>query len=251
MDEDVNVETGVVTPEAESSAAPPPEAVTEAPPSGQANLPGWVQPRIGMLTRERHEAMERARAAEAKAAAAEAALAELTAGAPAAPKTPPATDRRLTLEEAEAYAEQKAANLRFRQQTDEVYLKGKELFKESFDQSLANLGNVGFGNNQASKNLIEAAIATGKAPEVLTELSKDLNTAGRILQLPPVAMAVELASMAKTRPAAPGVSRAPEPVPSRVSGAGAGAAPTLYDTERMSTREWIEQRNKSARKRRR
>lgn len=235
-----------------------PVPVVETPPAGtgSATPPAWVQPRIDTLTREKFEEKRQRELAEARAAAAEAALEELRRGAVAPPGTPPVAPpapgtKMITLEEAERLAEMKSANQRFADKTTEIYNSGKTKFKDDFDTSLRGLQNVGFGQNLASRSLVEAAIETGSPDEVLHELGKDLTTAGQVLQLNPTQMGVRLAAIAQKLKEKPKVSNLSEPVPTRVGGTGATTAGSLYETDKLSIDEWMAKRNKEARKKRR
>jgi hypothetical protein len=62
--------------------------------------------------------------------------------------------------------------------------------------------------------VVQAAIATGAASDVLNALGSDVDEAARITALPPVAMAVELAKLAGKLSVkeSPQVSRAPAPI---------------------------------------
>lgn len=106
--------------------------------------------------------------------------------------------------------------------------------------------------------LLEAALETGNAHEVLYELGKDVSEAARIMALRPVAQAVELAKFASKiatkaaegevdedgKPVLKNVSRAPAPIKPPTKAGGAKPAFTVFDTDNFSTEEWIRQREK-------
>ena len=105
--------------------------------------------------------------------------------------------------------------------------------------------------------MLEAALETDNAHEVLYALGQDVNEASRIMALKPVAQAVELtkfaarlsaqaeATEAETGEAAPAkVSRAPAPIKSPTKGGAVRPAFRVEDTENFSTEEWIRQREK-------
>lgn len=100
--------------------------------------------------------------------------------------------------------------------------------------------------------LVEAALETGNAPEVLYALGQDISEASRIMALRPVAQAVELAKfaaklLAKQDDAAAGdmqVSRAPAPIKSPTKSGSVKPAFNIYDTDNFDTKEWIRQREK-------
>jgi len=105
--------------------------------------------------------------------------------------------------------------------------------------------------------MLEAALETENASEVLYALGQDVNEASRIMALKPVAQAVELtkfaarlaakeeATEAEESEAAPvKVSRAPAPIKSPTKGGAVRPAWKVEDTENFSTEEWIRQREK-------
>jgi hypothetical protein len=107
--------------------------------------------------------------------------------------------------------------------------------------------------------LLEAALETGQAHEVLYALGQDVTEASRIMALRPVAQAVELAKFASKlttqaeaepelddegKPIIPNVSRAPAPIKPRVKSGSTKPAWKPEDTENFSTEEWIRNREK-------
>jgi hypothetical protein len=105
--------------------------------------------------------------------------------------------------------------------------------------------------------LLEAAIETGNAHEVLYALGQDVNEASKIMALRPVAQAVELAKFAAKLVAARTqaepdtepepdvkVSRAPAPIKAPSKGGAARPAWKPEDTDNFSTEEWIRNRQK-------
>jgi hypothetical protein len=254
--------TDSVDPNVAPAAAPvaPVVAPEPSPAPAAAPVPEWVQPRINTLTKEKFEAERAKQLADARAAAAEAALEAMrqpaVGGTPAVAPASPTVAKppgMVSLEEAERMASAKAEQLRTAEKLNGIYAKGKELFKDEFDAGLQRLQQVGWGQNQQSIALVEAAIATGKAAEVIKHLSdaEHLGEAARLLTLTPSAMGVELARIAAATgdgaAAAPAISAAPAPIRPRVAGTGAAPAPTLFDTDKLSTAEWIKMRNKDAR----
>jgi len=164
--------------------------------------------------------------------------------------------------------------LRFNEQCNEVAKRGKAAHSD-FDDSIAALKKTSpffdprAGGPVLPQSLIEAALETGQAEEVLYVLGKDTNEADRIMQLSPIRQAVEIAKFASKLEAgkakdeqkdehedteeeaseeeasesAPRVSRAPPPIkpaPSR----GARPAFSIYDTKNTSTDEWVKNRQR-------
>src|ERR1700694_1004721 len=113
------------------------------------------------------------------------------------------------------------------------------------------------------QTLLEAALETGQAHEVLYALGQDVNEASRIMGLRPVAQAVELAKFAQKlgaaaepelddegKPVLPNVSRAPAPIKPKVKSGSTKPAWKPEDTENFSTEEWIRNREKQVREQR-
>lgn len=109
--------------------------------------------------------------------------------------------------------------------------------------------------------LLEAALETGSAHEVLYALGQDIAEATRIMSLRPVAQAVEIAKFAQkvsakaeaaaepevdeeNKPVLKNVSKAPAPIKPPTKGGPVKPSFTIYDTEHFSTEEWIRQREK-------
>lgn len=93
-------------------------------------------------------------------------------------------------------------------------------------------------------DFISAAIETGEGAKVIHGLGADLNEAERILALPPIKMAIELAKLA-AKADAPDLSRVPKP-PTPVG--NRGASHTSIDprdkdrADHLSTAEWMARR---------
>lgn len=229
MSDETEVPTGL--PEGETVAEQPatenaPETGTEQTPEQQeeeAPKPKhkpWFQERIDQLTREKHD--ER-RAREAL----EQTIAEMRTADPNAPK-PPADLDRMVSERAAEIAETKAFNAK----CDDIYSSGAAEFQD-FDDVLANFRMLG----GLSKPLLDAVTQLPDAHKVLHSLGQNMDEASRILNLPPVPMALELAKLsispAKTKP----VSNAPTPV-RPIDGAPKGQK----SPDDMSISEWMEWR---------
>lgn len=96
-----------------------------------------------------------------------------------------------------------------------VASKGKELFPD-FDSKLSEVKRVVDVNDpnevRAYNTMLAAAIETGRAPELLHELGGDLSEVRRLMALPPMKLAVELAQKASKIEAVPEPSNAPKPI---------------------------------------
>lgn len=131
----------------------------------------------------------------------------------------------------EARARELAAHQEFLRQCDELQQGGRQAFGQvDFDGRTNALRQLIDPNNPTEASawnaLLVAARETGEGPRLLYELGADLNTAQRLLGLPPVRMAVELTKMAQKAPEAPaegdGPLAAPLPRPIRPVGARGG-----------------------------
>lgn len=241
----------------ETSPAPTPSPNSETPPSQPSGTPEWVQPRINQLTKERYEEQRAKELAEARAKAAEAALEQLRGGNQQTSENlpnPNVDKKTFTLDEVEKMVSERSRLQATQERLSSIYSDGKGKFKDEFDQSLRNLNNVGWGSNAQSINLADAASETGKAAEVLHYLGSDLAKAQQIINLPPARMGVELAKIAAKLENEEGgennVSKAPNPIKPQVRGTGTVGKPTLYEADKMSTKEWIQERNRQLRERR-
>lgn len=194
----------------------------------------WFTHRIDELTRNWREEERRRIAAEQE-------LAKFRAG-----QKPPqeGTQRPATAEDIDRLAMQKAALIAetktFNDRCNEAYAKGKEEFQD-WDSKLANFVPLG----GLSTQLVQAALETGEAHKVLHHLGGNMDEAARVMSLPPLKMAVELARIAAKASQPSGVSRAPAPV--RPLRPGSKAEPSI-DDDNLSTEEWMALREKTLQK---
>lgn len=240
----------VETPPAPTPPAAPETTETPPAPTGEppppTETPAELQARIDRLTREKYEARRLAEEAQARASGLER---QLNSRAPQpqpstayGPPGEPATD-------AEERAYQRFKNEQtqnqFNQACNTLYARGREEFGEGMDEAVRGLNAVGWGNRP------EALAAITQLPDghrVYRQLASNLDNAARVLNLPPMAMAMELSRMSLNGSATAGgavsaspppVSRAPEPL--RPIGGGTRAAPKSLD--KMTTAEFIRERD--------
>jgi hypothetical protein len=166
---------------------------------------------------------------------------------PAAQLGAPAAAAGLSPAEVDRLAEQKAREMEFTRQCNNAYSRGKGEFQD-FDAKLADVQQAGGFPRQ----LIEAALELeedGGLPvhTTLYNLATDLDEFTRVKNLSPSRMAAALIRLANKSPGKQ-VSSAPEP-PGRL--ARGPATPPQKDPEQMPMREWLEWREKTARKGRR
>jgi len=184
----------------------------------------------------------------AQAAASGASSAKPAAGAPA--KVPSAA-------EIEQLVAAEADRRNFTRQCNDAFSAGKKAHSD-FEKVIADLNALSpvfdprLQRTVMPQSLIEAALATGNAHEVLYALGKDNSLADRVLTMTPLQQAAELTKLsikleasgeAASAAALPEVSRAPAPVKPKVTGTGGTPAPwDPADTDHFSTAEWIAKR---------
>ena len=221
----------------ESAAAPAPAAPAAQTPPERPATPDWRERRIAKLTAQLHEAREKLGAA---------------ASAPPPAAAPAPTDE-LINRRAEALAREMEATRAFNERCNAAADAGRSAFGEAeFNSRVAALHKVydpaDPGQVAAYNLMLEAAIETGQGPALLHRLGGDLNEAARVLALPPVKMALELAKLAVPRDPAP--SAAPKPI-TPIGNRGASNErirpddPERADT--LSTAEWIRRREEQVR----
>jgi hypothetical protein len=166
--------------------------------------------------------------------------------------------------EIETLVAQEAARRDFTRQCNEAFASGKAAHAD-FEKVIADLNALSpvfdprLQRPVMPQSLVEAALATGAAHEVLYALGKDNALADRVLSLSPLQQAAELTRLSlKLADASSGdtgagdtagaaapvqVSRAPAPVRPKVTGSGSTAP--VWDpaaTDKFSTEEWIARR---------
>lgn len=240
-------------PEAVQNAPEPADEPQDAPEAPQPEERAQKSPvsqlkgRIGHLTKTLHAKdaeLEAERAEKAKLdaqikayqAMIEANGAEHPAGSPQERRDAPQNFD----EAVNARAAEIAAKKAFDDACNAVYNTGHQKHGQDFVEAIDNLNAAGL----TQQSLVEAALATDAAPEVLFHLGQDLDEAARIAQLPPIRMAAELTKLASrlTAPAPkPPVSQAPAPI----TPIGGSASPSLdiYDAE-LSDEEYYARRMK-------
>lgn len=169
-----------------------------------------------------------------------------------------------TQQELQAMVREEAAQLNFNERCNAAAAEGKKAHADFDKVVLGDLTSVSpvlgpQGRPVLPMPLLEAALETGNAHEVLYELGKDISEAARIMALRPVAQAVELAKFASKlaekatgeqeldedgKPVLKNVSKAPAPIRAPTKAGGTKPAFTVYDTDNFSTEEWVRQREK-------
>jgi hypothetical protein len=223
---------------------PPPPAAAEA---GQAATEGEQQqePPLGKdelsQLKERYDALNREKweaRRQAEMLAARVAELERPAPPPGQPQDP--------VEVAKQQLRAEEMQRSFNAACNATFAKGKAEFPD-FEQAVGALNAVGAGQRP---DFLSAVTALPEGHKVYRQLAGNLDEAARVLALPPMQMAVELAKMAVvaatpvTRPP-PQVSNAPPPI-RPIGGASRNPTPANESME-----EFIARRDKEAAARRR
>ncbi len=211
---------------AETSTAPGTEQPANATEQPQQEKPknDWVQRRIDQLTREKHEEKRQREALEAR-------LRELQPDATTT-TAPPMTADQIRAEAARLVAQEK-----FDAACNKVFDAGKTEFPD-WDTSLRTFQMLG----GASQDFLEAVTSMDAGHKVLHHLGQNPEEAERLLSLPPLRMALELARLETTvgqaKPAP--VSKAPAPI-SPVGGKSAPVEPEEF----ASTADYVAWRKRN------
>jgi hypothetical protein len=214
---------------AEVSTEPGAEQTAAAAEQPQQEKPksDWVQRRIDQLTREKHEALRRAADAEARYSQGQ-------------PQTEQQPGQQMTPDQIRAEAKKLIQQEKFDADCNKVFESGATEYGREWDSSLRTFQMLG----GAPAEFLEAVTAMDHGHKVLHALGQDPEAAERLLSLPPLRMALELARLeAKVGQASPPkqVSKAPAPI-TPVGGKSAPVEPAEFG----STAEYIawKKRNK-------
>lgn len=163
------------------------------------------------------------------------------------PLDPNADFERRVQEAAYQQAQGIAAQQAFNARVNDAYQAGLKTFGD-FDQKVAALkGVVDWSDpaqQQAYNQFLIASLETGEAPRLIHALGSDPSEASRVLALPAVRMAIELAKMASVESTQ--VSGAPKPIIPITQTASNRTQIKPDDPDRadqLSTQEWIRRRN--------
>lgn len=149
----------------------------------------------------------------------------------------------LTPAQLEYVSLQKAEILDFNKECNKIHDAGEAKYGD-FKATLANLNPFGGLN----RPIAEAVMVLDNPHEVLYQLGKNTEEAGKILALPLTKQGAALAKFALGLEAkAPKVSKAPEPISPVVGNAN---TENSDDPEQMSMAKWIEHREKTRKTRR-
>jgi hypothetical protein len=181
----------------------------------------WVQRRIDQLTREKHEAIRRAEAAEARGR-------EQGDGQHSNTQQRQPTD-------IDAAVEARLREREFNSACNKVFEAGKSEFASEWDSSLRTFAMLGGAPNE----FLDAITSMENGHKVLHALGQDPEAAERVLSLPPLRMALELARIeTKVGQAKPqSVSKAPPPI-NPIGGRSAPVEPAEFATTAEQIAYW-------------
>lgn len=188
-------------PEGEGDADPDVEQEQRAP------RKDWRQARFDKLTAERKAAEERAKAAEERAAALEALYSNQDAPEGSAPA------KLYTEAEVMARAKEVARLTDLNTRADRLFDDGSAKFKD-WTTRVAQV-NEAFGDQLSQRaDIFDAITKLPNAPDVYHALGGDLDHMAHVLELSPVELGMELASLSAklAKPKPPIVSKAPAPI---------------------------------------
>ena len=173
------------------------------------------------------------------------------------------TSKALSPEELQRLVVQESEKQQFDRKCNESVAEGRKAFTDFDKVVLGDLTSISTVVDRATNRpvlptaLVEAALETGNAHEVLYALGKDIAEASRIMALRPTAQAVALAKFADKLKVAKSaetdnqgksvlanVSRAPAPIKAPAKPGATKPTFSFEDTENFSTEEWIRQRKK-------
>lgn len=205
--------------EQEAEDAPGDGPAPDAPGDEGEKPEGKEKPALDWRERRRIEETNKRREAEAKLAAAMAELDVLKKGSSPNPDSPAESDRSISMEEArrlakaELEAEQSAA--RFREATGRVLQNGIQSipdFEEARQEMVRNFGEQLNARPDFFEAITDPDIPNGH--EIFYALARDPEQTERLLRMPPVKMAIEIAKLSEkvAKPAVKAISRAPAPV---------------------------------------
>lgn len=198
------------------------------------------QARIDELTREKYEERRKREALEAEIEALRAAQQRGQEGEQPAKRTDDVVPASVVPELVQREAEKIAAQRQFDNDCNLAFMKGKAAH-EDFEDALSTFGSLG----GLQRDVVEDALATDAAHDVLYALGKDPDEAARILKLPRAKRIAEFTKMTlKAAPAAKPVSRAAAPI--KPVG-GTAKKDFDYASDDAADDEWFARRDKERR----
>jgi hypothetical protein len=197
--------------EPSESSTEPSQQADDQPQESQKSKSDWTQRRIAKLTWEKNEERRQREALAAE-------LAQFRQPTEQQPGQPQDIDQLV-----EQRAAAKIADQNFNQACNRVFQEGVKA-DPNFEANLRTLQSVG----DISRDFLEVVADMDNGHQVLNHLGANPDEADRILSLPPLKQARELAKIEASlgKPAAAPVSKAPAPI----SPVGSKAAPVVPDS---------------------
>jgi hypothetical protein len=222
-----------------------PESPKEEPPKEQ-----WWQKRISEIARQKHEATREAERAKQELAYYRQQMEQPRQGQEPAAQQPPARPSvPLTEQQIEDRANAIAAQREFERARDKTLAAGSQKFGDpAFLAACNTLASLGANEIPA---FMQAVTDLDSGADVLQHLGTHPEIAARVMAMPPVRMAMELARLeARVTTPAPAkpLSRAPAPI-APLEGGVSPSEPDIYDPE-ISNERFIALRNKQENARR-
>lgn len=267
-------EEDVITQAPEPVAAPPalepaPAPVVETPPPRMVPAE-----RFDAVVADKYKAIRETDAANARTLLAEQELTALRSrqSAAPAPEPSPVAASMPTMAELDAMANQRAMQIDFNKRCNESVSLGRKTYAD-FNEKIAQLSAIAPSTDSQGRpvlpqTLVEAALETGKAHDVLYALANDSIEADRIMSLPPMKQAIEITRLADklasadtdpdadednvvAQAEAARVSAAPRPIRPKIgSGVGQSNKNPSLDDPKLSTEDWMKIREKQVKENR-
>jgi hypothetical protein len=224
------VESSTAPAEPAAAASPAAPEAAKTPEAAKPPTRHWAEDRVAKLTAQLRETQEKLLAAQTSTTQPDAAReAEINALA-------------------NQRAQELAATAKFNSDCDAAAQIGRKEFPD-FEARIGELRRLVTPGDPTSSAaqvaLVQAALQTGEAHRVLHRLGGDLNEAARIMALPPMAMAVEIAKVALRDPVI-----VDPPLPKPITPVGARGAPHTEISpddpergEKLSIADWMARRN--------
>lgn len=221
------------------------EQVAETEQQKPNTTPEWVPKRMAEITAQRRAAEQRAEEERQRREALEAQLAQFQNGSEQT-QQPHHNVQEMARIMAEQIVQERTGQQQLVDKLAGIEAAGKKEFGEKYDTAVNQLAMAGIGGPE----FLNVVANVPNAEKVITWLGQadNVGEAIRLAGLPPVQMAIEMAQLSTkaAKELSKQVSKAPPPV-TTVDGGGSGGDGAEPDPK--NRKEWIEWRNKNARKR--
>jgi hypothetical protein len=221
------------------------EQVAETEQQKPNTTPDWVPKRMAEITAQRRAAEQRAEEERQRREALEAQLAQFQNGSEQT-QQPHHNVQEMARIMAEQIVQERTGQQQLVDKLAGIEAAGKKEFGEKYDSAVNQLAMAGIGGPE----FLNVVANVPNAEKVITWLGQadNVGEAIRLASLPPVQMAIEMAQLSTkaAKELSKQISKAPPPV-TTVDGGGSGGDGAEPDPK--NRKEWIEWRNKNARRR--